>query len=315
MKTKVKAAKPVNRRRSDGLSRLRQRAFNIIMIPYAVFLIVTKVMPMLWALFMSFTNYTGFNIGKLKFVGLSNYARVLTDQGALPSILRTAGIAIIVVPLSLLICLFLSLLLNERFRGVGVFRTIWYLPSIIPSIAVVMMWRGMFLKNGGFFNFIRSAAGLQIIDWLDYSHVKASLMIMMLWGAGGGVLNNLAALKCIPQELYEAAELDGASYFTRTFKITIPMISNMIYMNLVTGIIGLLQLFAEPVLLSGEGGLTSTPIEPIYTYMVHIYQQIFVNMRFSYGLAMVYIIFVIIMILTIFMQCTSNKWVYSEVDK
>ncbi len=296
------------------MERMRQKAFTIIMIPYVVFLVLTKGLPFVWAVIMSFTNYTGFNIGNMKFVGLNNYIRVFTDADAIPSIGRAALIAIIVVPITVTLCLMLSLMLNQKMRGIGFFRTAWYLPSIVPGVATVMMWRGMFIKNGGVFNQILSYFGYNAIDWMDFGHVQMSLIIMLLWGAGGGILTNISAMKSIPTELYEAADIEGAGFFTQFRKITLPLISNMIYMNIITGLMSMLQLFAQPVMLSGEGGLTATPIRPIYTYMVHVYQQIFVNMRFGYGLAMVFLIFILIMALTWLAEKTSKLWVYSEVD-
>ena len=139
---------------------------------------------------------------------------------------------------------------------------------------------------------------------------------MLLWGAGSGILTNLAAMKAVPNDLYEAAEIEGAGYFTKLFKITLPLISNMIYMNLVTGIIAMLQLFGQPVLLTATAGagLTALPIRPIYTYLVHVYQQIFVNLRFGYGLAMVWVIFTVIMLLTIVVDKTSKYWVNNEMN-
>lgn len=296
------------------VEREKAKCFYIIIIPYLIFLILTKGFPFAWGIYMSFTNYTGFNVGKLSFVGFNNYIRVFTDNDAIPSIIRTATFSVVFVPVSMTICLMLSLMLSEKLRHLGLYRTIYYLPSIIPGVASVLIWKALFLKNGGLFNEFLSFFGAAPIDWMDFEHVRKSLMIMLLWGAGGGILTNISAIKNIPESLYEAAKIEGASYFTTTRKITLPLISNMIYMGLLNGIIGMLQLFGEPVLLSGEGGLTATPIRPIYMYMVHVYQQIFVNLRFGYGLALVFVIFIIIIIFTLLMEKTSKLWVYTESD-
>ena len=296
------------------VERSQAKCFYSVMIPYTIFLILLIGVPFVWGIYMSMTNFTGFNMDSVKFVGFNNYLRVLTDNDALTSIGRTVLFALVYVPICTFAGIVLSLLLNDTFRGVGLFRTIWYLPSILPGVASVLVWKIIFMKNGGLFNEIRNLMGVASIDWLDYGHVRTSLMIMMLWGAGGAILSNIAAMKNIPVSFYEAAELEGANSFQRTFSITIPMISNMIYMSLLNGVIAMMQLFAQPVLLTGEGGLTSTPIQPIYTYMVHIYQQIFVNMRFGYGLAMVFVVFILIMAFTFFMEKTSKLWVYTEVD-
>jgi multiple sugar transport system permease protein len=174
----------------------------------------------------------------------------------------------------------------------------------------------MFAKEGGLLNMVSILFGGKSINWLGYDFARKSLIIMLLWSSGSGILTNLAAMKAVPNDLYEAAEIEGAGYFTKLFKITLPLISNMIYMNLVTGIIGMLQLFGQPVLLTSTAGagLTALPIRPIYTYLVHVYQQIFVNLRFGYGLAMVWVIFTIIMLLTMIMDKTSKYWVNNEMN-
>ena len=155
---------------------------------------------------------------------------------------------------------------------------------------------------------------MESVNWLGYDYVKMALIIMLLWTAGNGALTNIAAIKGISDDLYEAAEIEGAGIITKTFRITLPMISNMLYMQVLTTIIGTLQLFAQPVLLAGASGegLVSVPIRPVYTYLVHVYQQIFVNMRFGYGMAMVWVIFAIIMLVTLVLEKTKKLWVYSE---
>lgn len=300
--------------RRGPIEKAQEKCFYCVMIPYAIFLFLVQGLPFFWGIGMSLTNYTGFNIGNLKFVGFDNFVRVISDNDALASIGRVACMALIYVPISTFVCILLSLMLNERFRGVGIFRTIWYMPSILPGVASVLIWKILFMKNGGLFNEICSWIGIAAIDWLGYEHVRTSLMMMLLWGCSGGILSNIAAIKAIPSSLYEAAEIEGASYITKTFKITLPLISNMIYMSLLNGVIAMLQLFGQPVLLTGEQGLTGVPITPIYTYMVHVYQQIFVNMRFGYGLAMVFLIFLLIVVFTRIMEKTSKLWVFTDTN-
>ena len=307
-------AKPRKRlRRNRGLDYSQRRAFYVIMAPFMVFLLLTKGYPLIWGIYISFTNYTGLNLDNLTFVGLSNFKRVFIDNEALPSIARVLGISAVVVPLKLVLCIAISLLLAHAMRGVSVFRTIFYIPAVIPPVAIALMWKGMYAYNGGLFNMVRSWLGMETVNWLGYDFVKTALIIMLLWTAGNGALTNIAAIKGIPDDLYEAAEIEGAGIFTKTFKITLPMISNMLYMQILTTIIGTLQLFAQPVLLAGASGegLTSVPIRPVYTYLVHVYQQIFVNMRFGYGMAMVWVIFIIIMLVTFVLEKTKKYWVYN----
>lgn len=300
-------------RKVHGLDYYQKRAFYVIMTPFLIFLLLTKGYPLIWGIYISFTNYTGLNLDSLKFVGLSNFQRVFIDNEALPSIVRVLGISIIVVPSKLVLCIIISLLLANAMRGVGIYRTIFYIPAVIPPVAIALMWKGMYAFNGGLFNAVRAWLGMEAVNWLGYDYVKTALIIMLLWTAGNGALTNIASIKGIPDDLYEAAELEGAGIFTKTFKITLPMISNTLYMQILTTIIGTLQLFAQPVLLAGASGdgLTSVPIRPVYTYLVHVYQQIFVNMRFGYGMAMVWVIFVVIMAITFVMEKTKKYWVYN----
>lgn len=307
----------IRRKKRNNFERAQARAFYIIMIPFVLFLLLTKGYPIIWGLYISLTNFTGYNLNELVFVGLDNFKRVFTDTEALPSIGRVLGIGAISVPCSLAISIGLSLLLTKQRKGTGIFRTLIYLPSLVPAIATAIMWRGIYNYHGGMFNTIRTFFGLEPVSWLGYDFVKAAVIIMMLWASTGGILIKIAAIKAIPDDLYEAAHIEGAGPFTRTFKITLPMISNMLYMNILTSIIAVFQLFGQVVLLAGQtssgaDSLTAVPIRPVYTYMVHVYQQIFVNMRFGYGMAMVWIIFAVIMAVTGIMEYTKKFWVYTE---
>lgn len=301
-----------------GFERAKVKAFYAIMIPFIVMFLLIKLYPFFWGFYISMTNFTGFNLGNLKFVGLNNFKRVLADSEALPSILRVLKIGVLTIPGQLVISLGLSMILSKPKKGVGIFRTLMYLPSVLPMLAVTIMWRQLYAFNGGMINTFLEAIGLQRINWFGYDYATAALVIMMLYGSTGGILAKIAAINNVPTELYEAAHIEGCGAVRQFVKITLPMISNIIYMDILISIIGTLQLFAQPVFLaaqsssSGGDSLTATPIEPLYTYMVHIYQQIFVNMRFGYGLALVWIIFVLIMIITLIMESTKKFWVFKE---
>lgn len=303
-------------KRGNSLERSQERAFYTIIMPFVIFLLLVKGYPLIWGVYVSLTNFTGFNLNNLSFVGFDNYKRVLIDNEAIPSILRVLRIGMIAVPVKFVICITLSLILSNAFKGVSLFRTIFYIPSVIPPVAIALMWKGMYSLDGGLFNAIREILGFEAVNWLGYNYVRTALIIMMLWTSGSSVLINIAAIKGIPDDLFEAADIEGARALTKIFKITLPMISNMLYMEIVTSIIYVLQLFAQPVLLAGATGtgLTSVPIKPVYTYLVHIYQQVFVNMRFGYGMAMVWVMFIIIMSITFVLDKTKKYWVYNEVD-
>ena len=225
-------------RRLGEIERREERAFYIIILPYLLFMIVIKGIPFVQGILLSFTNYNGFNIDSLSVVGLSNYARVFKDGDAISSIVRTFGFTLVLVPVVTIISILLSLMLCRNIKGQGIFRTIYYLPSILPATAVVLMWKGMYQQNGGLFNQIAMALGQQNINWFDFEHVQSALYIMLLWGAGGGVLVNIAAMKAVPEELYEAATIEGAGYIKRTTKITLPLIATVKYMSIGTSLNG-----------------------------------------------------------------------------
>ncbi len=303
-------------KKAATLDSVQQKVFYVIMLPYIIFFLITKAFPLVWGMYISLTNFNGYNLDNLKFVGLQNFRSVFADNEAFPSIMRVMGIGVITVPLGLTLCTVFALALSTSMKGTTTFRVILYLPCVIPAVAVAMMWKGIYAYNDGFFNAIRMVFDLPKINWLGYDYAKTSLIIMMLWSSLGGMLTTIAAIKAVPEDLYEAATIDGMDFIRKTFKITIPMISNMLYMQVLTSIIGAFQLFGQPVLLTGTAaeGLTSAPIRPLYTYLVHVYQQIFVNMRFGYGMAMTWVIFAIIMAVTFVLEATKKYWVYNEVD-
>ncbi len=280
-------------------------AFYVLTAPAIIMFLFARLWPLLWGIDKSFTNYNGYNIDSFKYVGWDNYERVFSDSEALPSLVRTLCIGLIIVPLTLIACNFMAILLMSLTKGLGIYRTIYYIPSILPLISATIMWQGILMKDG-ILNAIIKFFGGPDINWLGYDHILGALIFLMLWGSGGGILNNIAAMQAIPSELYEAARLDGASYFQQIMHITMPLIKNMNFLNLTTGIIGSLQLFGEPVLLSGAS-LTGVPLQPIYTYLVHVYQQIFVNLRFGYGLALTWMVVIIISVSTAIVQGINKR--------
>lgn len=173
------------------------------------------------------------------------------------------------------------------------------------------MWRIIFNKDSGLLNKILELVGISPVHWLGYDAILWSLLIMMTWGSTGSLLINLAALKDIPEQLYEAAAIDGANGVQKFFKITIPMISPVLFFNLIMGIINNLQLYTQPVLLSeGSNGVLNTPLRPVMTYMVHAYQQILGYSCYGYGLAMIWVLVILINILTVLVFKTQKYWVF-----
>lgn len=289
--------------------------FYVLVSPFLITFLLFSVFPLVLGFYLSLTNFTGFNFDKIKLIGMSNYARVFTDNDAMYSLVRTFEIGMITVPIGIIVSFLLSLLLIQNIKGQGIFRTIYYLPSIIPGVASALMWKLMFSKDNGIINSFLNIFGVEPVWWLGYDMCTTSLVIMMAWGAAGGILINMAGLKNIPAELYEAAEIDGASGWRKFWKVTLPLFTPILFYNLLMGVIGMLQLFAQPVLLSNGTGLLSVPLRPNYTYVVHIYQQVFGAQRFGYGLALSWVVAIVILVLTIIVMKTSRYWVFYEIGQ
>lgn len=288
--------------------------FYAMILPFIAMFFAIKLVPFVNGIYLSFTNFAGYNLDRIRFTGLVNYQRVLQDNDAMVALLQTFKIGLITVPLTMVVGLMLALFLNRPIRGVGIYRTIAYIPSIVPAVAAGLLWRMIFDRNSGLINLLGSVLfQLAPVNWLGYDDVLKALVIMMLWGSGGNLLVNLAALKDIPAELYEAASIDGAGGVGKFWHITIPMISPILFFNLVLGIIGSLQLYGQAVLLApGGNGVLNVPHRPIYTYLVHAYQQIFGMGRYGYGLAMIWILFIVINLMTFLVFKTSRLWVLNE---
>jgi len=296
------------------------RLFYIMVSPFILTFVLLKIFPMAYALYLSFTNASGFNWDSIKFIGVKNYAKMLKDSEVWYSLGRTFFVALIYVPIQLILVNLISLLLTRNIKAIGFFRTVYYIPSIVPAVAMGMMWSQLYNKNSGFFNQVLGVFGITV-DWLGYENVTASLIIMMLWTLGLGLLVTIAGIKGVPAELNEAAEIDGAGFFCRYFKITLPLITPSNLYNLVMGIILALQIYTQPILITppngigASNGLLGVPLKPNYLYVVNIYQQIFANQKYGYGLALVWLLFVIIVGLSVTVMATSKKWVHYEVDQ
>lgn len=315
------AANPRQRSRRGHRARREARWFYLFISPWLLGFVCLSLFPLLFALAISFTNYDGLNLGSLKFLGLGNYARALQDRNAIFALQRTGAFTLISVPLNLLSSFAIALMLTrERLPGRGVFRTLFYLPSVIPIVATVWIWRLMMDGNFGLLNGLLSMIrpGTAVAWLVDYPTMV--LVAMALWiNTGGAMIIFMAGLQGVPKELEEAALIDGANLFQMFRAITLPLVTPVVFYQLILGIIFSLQILIEPILLTGIGsgnGLMSTiPPRPNYMYMVHVYNQIFSNQRFGYGAALLWLLFLLTLALTLIMFRTSRYWVYYEVEQ
>jgi len=246
-----------------------------------------------------------------EYVGLENLARLWTDDRFWLSLRVTTIYTLVSVPLGLLLGFILALFLNTKVRGITVFRTVYYLPSIVPAVANAVLWAWIFNTEFGLANVALRAVGLPKIQWLqDPDWALPALIIMALWGFGAGMVIYLAGLQGIPQSFYEAAEIDGAGRWAKLWHITIPLISPVIFFNLIIGIIGSFQVFVAGRLITNGGPQNATLF-----YVLYMYQNTFQNQKMGYAAAMAWVLFLIVTLLTLFVFKYVGNRVYYEDTK
>jgi multiple sugar transport system permease protein len=309
----AKRARQGRRARREAIS------FYLFISPWLLGFICLSLIPLVIGFMTSLSNYNGYNLSTVRFIGLDNYVRAFNDRNALYALGRTITFTLITVPLNLVISFSIALLLNQRIFARGFFRTLFYLPSIIPLVAVAWIWKLMMDQNFGLVNALISyVVPNTAIRWLS-DYPTAVLVMLSVWiSTGGAMIIFLAGLQGVPRELEEAARIDGANLFQMFRAITLPLITPVVFYQLVLSIIFSLQVLVEPILLGGTSSGSSIgtmPPRPNYLYMVHTYNQIFINQRFGYGSALLWLLFAMILGLTLVVFRTSRYWVYYEMDQ
>jgi multiple sugar transport system permease protein len=279
----------------------------IFLSPWIFGFLAFTFFPMIASLVFSFTDFT---IGKeLHFVGLRQWERIFTDEITRNSIFITFRFALISVPISILLPLGLAALLNSRFLlGKPILRVLFYMPYMVPAISSVFVWQGFLNGQTGWLNRVLRLIGVtDPPNWIfDQRWITAALVMFGLWGVGNAMLTMLASMQGVPTELYEAADVDGASGFAKFRKITLPMISPVILYNLVLSVIGLMQYFVVPYVLSN---VTRSNPETNF-YNLNLYRTAFQFNDMGFASAQAWFIFIIALILTVIIFATSRRWVY-----
>ena len=262
--------------------------------------------PMIWSAVMSFTNYDLFS---WRFIGPANYQRMFTvDDLVLHSLSVTTRYALMSVPLHVVVGYLLALLLNQKVVGLSIWRTIFYLPSVLSGVAVIILWILVLSPEFGLINSLLANVGIEGPNWLgDEDWALPSLVMMSLWGVGGSMLIYLAGLQGIPTEMYEAAKVDGANEWQQFWHITIPMTSPVIFFNFVIGLIGALQTFDTAFIATNGGPAWST-----YFYMLHLFNSAFEELKMGYASALAWVLFLYIMLLTLLTFRFGSAWVFYE---
>jgi multiple sugar transport system permease protein len=282
----------------------------LFVLPWIISLLVFTAYPVLASFYFSFTKYTILN--PPQWIGLDNFENMfMKDPLYWRSVWNTVYYAIFSVPLGLLIALLLALLLNTRSKGIGVYRTIYYLPGLMPAVASTLLWFVILDPRLGLLNAGLDALGLPTPGWLrSAAWAKPGLILMSVWGgAGGAMLIFLAGLKDIPQSLMEAATIDGANAWQRFRHVTIPLLTPTIFFNLLIGIIGSFQVFAV-AFVAGSAG--AGPLNSLLMYMVHLYRNGFRYFDMGYASAMAVAMFIVLILITLLLVKSSDRWVYYE---
>jgi multiple sugar transport system permease protein len=293
---------------SGGYFRKQWWGGVVCALPWIVGFVVFAGGPMLFSILMSFCDYD--ILTPPRFVGFGNYGLMFGEDGFFYTALWNTLFMVVGVPLGMVASLSIALLLNLKIRGVSVWRTFFYLPAIVPMVAASVMWVVIFNPQGGLINRFLALLGLEGPGWLQNAHwSKPSLILMGLWSAGGGMLIWLAGLKGIPGQLYEAASVDGASALQKFRHVTIPQLTPYIFFNLIMGFIGTFQIFAAAFIMTSGGPKNSTLF-----FVYHLFNEAFRYGHMGYASAMAWILFLIVMALTIVQLRLSKRWVYYESD-
>lgn len=273
------------------------------LIGFSVFLIY----PLAASIYFSFCDYSVLKAPV--WIGLENYQEIVLDELFWTAVINTAVYAAFALPTGMLTALVLAMLLNAKIKGMPIFRTIFFIPALVPQVSLAVLWLWVLNGEHGVLNHILGLVGIRGPNWLgDPLWSKPSMVVMGLWGTGNAVLIYLASLQDVPTALIEASELDGANGLQKTWNVTLPMISPVILFNLIMGIIGTLQVFTVPYVMFPNG----TPARSTYFYTSYLFDNAFRYHKMGYASAMGWIMFVVILLLTFISLRMSEKHVHYQ---
>ncbi len=308
---------PLRRR---GWSRNAQREFVaglLFALPWIIGVLAFLAYPMLASLYYSFTRYD-IPVAP-RWIGITNYINLVTKDRFFPKALwNSAYLTIIGIPAQLIFALFCAMLLNLKIKGQAIWRTIYVLPTLMPAVVMALLWNWILNPNLGIVNNALKLIGIKGPLWFA-SPVwsKPSIIIMQVWAVGAMTIIYLAALQGVPQELYEAAELDGAGRWRKFWHVTLPMISPVTLFQLITGIIWSLQYFTQAYIISASGGSAAqtmgAPQGSLLFYGLYLYIQAFEYLRMGYASALAWILFLISALVTWMLIRTSGRWTYYDI--
>ena len=284
----------------------RQRLFYILVSPWIVGFLAFVLGPMVYSAYLSLTQWN--LLSPPQFIGLGNYGQLMQDPLFWQSLKVTTIYAVVSVPLGLAFALFLAILLNQRVRGLSVFRTILYMPSVVSGVAVSVVFLWVFNPDFGIVNTILHYFGINGPKWIESpTWALPCLILMSLWSVGGAMIIFLAGLQGIPPELQEAAAIDGAGVWRRFRSVTLPMLTPTILFNLILSIIGQFQVFTQAYVMTNGG-----PLHATLFYVFYLFQNAFQYLNMGYAAALAWVLFFIVLILTVAVFATSGQWVFYQ---
>jgi multiple sugar transport system permease protein len=284
-------------------------AFYLCISPWIIGFILFYIGPVIASFYFSLTKWD--LLTPPQFIGADNYVKIFTrDPLFLQSLKVTLIYTFTYVPLDLILGLLIALLLNRPLRGIGIFRTIFYLPSVLTGVAYVVMWMWIFNPQVGLINTLLKSVGIVGPRWLlDPKYALWALVLMSIFQVGRSMVIYLAGLQDVPKELHEAAAIDGANAWSRFWKITLPLLTPSILFNLIFGMIMTFQSFTN-VYIATNGG----PLDSTLFYVLYLYQKAFSLLEMGYASAMAWILFLMVLVLTLIIFKTSGKWVFYRAE-
>lgn len=298
--SKRSGSRPIGRQ-----NRQESRRFFLYISPWIIGFLCFMCYPVVYSLILAFTDTKIITMGQ--FVGLRNFVEAFTrDDYFWASYRNTFIYAFVSIPLNIVAAFLIALLLNQKLRGINIFRTFFYIPYVISGIAMTIVWSWILNPQFGLLNNILRLFGIRGPNWLSDPNVALfSFVLISMWHIGSTIIILLASLQDVPRDVYESAEIDGATGFTKMWRITLPIITPTLYFNIMMGIIGAFQMFNEPMILT-EGG----PANATYTIMLHIYNESFSWHKMGYASALSLIFFIVVMSMTLLYNWSSKRWVF-----
>jgi len=280
----------------------------LFLLPWTIGFLVFTLYPMVASFYYSFTIYHPKQPNE--WIGLLNYANMIGDDNFWTSLYNTLYMVVLGVPLTLLASFFCAVLLNLKVRGQSFYRVVYFLPSIVPTVASTILWLWILNPQTGILNTLLGKIGIEGPNWMSNpAWSKPGLILLGMWGMGGTIVIYLSSLQDVPISMLEAAELDGASWFQRLRHITIPMVSPITLFNLITGVIAMFQYFAQAYVFRGAQPL-GYPLNSTLFYSVYLYQNAFLWLKMGYASALAWVLFIIILLCTILLLKLSDRFTY-----